>query len=79
MAISDIVLTKKIPSHIITLDSYGACIAGAIFIDDLETLPKNSGFKNMHITPKNESRKFLKDWSENIEDYIVSANIEAVK
>lgn len=79
LAISDIVLTKKIPSHMITLDSYGACIAGASFIDDLKTLLKNSGFKNINITPKSESRKFLKDWSQNIEDYIVSANIEAVK
>ena len=79
LAISDIVLTKKIPSPMITLDSYGACIAGASFIDDLELLLKNSGFKDINITPKTESKKFLKDWSENIENYIVSANIEAVK
>lgn len=79
LAVSDIVLTKKIPSQMITLDSYGACIAGASFIDDLETLLKNSGFKDINIIPKGESKKFLKDWSKNIEDYIVSANIEAVK
>ncbi len=79
LAISDIVLTKQIPSHMITLDSYGACIAGASFINDLELLLKNSGFKNINIISKTESKKFLKDWSENIEDYIVSANIEAVK
>ncbi|MDD5157793.1 arsenite methyltransferase [Sulfurimonas sp.] len=79
LAISDIVLTKQIPSHMITLDSFGACIAGASFIDDLELLLKNSGFKDINITPKTESKKFLKDWSENIENYIVSANIEAVK
>jgi len=79
LAISDIVLTKDIPSHMITLDSYGACIAGASFIDDLELLLKKSGFNNVNITPKTESKKFLKEWSENIEDYIVSANIEAIK
>lgn len=79
LAISDIVLAKQIPSHMITLDSFGACIAGASFIDDLELLLKNSGFKDINITPKTESKKFLKDWSENIENYIVSANIEAVK
>jgi ubiquinone/menaquinone biosynthesis C-methylase UbiE len=79
LAISDIVLTKKIPSHMITIDSYGACIAGASFIDDLEKLLNNSGFKDIKITPKGESKKFLKDWSDNIENYIVSANIEAVK
>lgn len=79
LAISDIVLTKQIPSHMITLDSYGACIAGASFVDDLEMLLKNSGFREILITPKSESKKFLKDWSQNIEEYIVSANIEALK
>lgn len=79
LAISDIVLTKQIPSHMITLDSYGACISGASFIDDLEKLLQNSGFKDIKITPKNESKEFLKDWSENIENYIVSATIEAIK
>ncbi|MDD3506187.1 MAG: arsenite methyltransferase [Sulfurimonas sp.] len=79
LAISDIVLTKQIPSHMITIDSYGACIAGASFINDLEKLLNNSGFKDIKITPKGKSKKFLKDWSDNIENYIVSANIEAVK
>jgi len=63
----------------ITLDSYGACITGASFIDDLETVLKNSGFRDINITPKSESKKFLKDWFKNIENFIVSANIEAVK
>ena len=44
LAISDIVLTKKIPSQMITLDSYGACISGASFIDDLETVLKKLRF-----------------------------------
>jgi len=79
VAVSDIVLTKQIPSHMITIDSYGACIAGASFIDDLELYLKNSGFKDIKITPKGESKEFLKDWSDNIENYIVSANIEAIK
>ena len=79
LAISDIVLTKQIPKEKITLDSFGSCIAGANFIDDLKILLKNSGFKSIQITPKGESKKFLRNWSENIEDFIVSANIEAVK
>ncbi len=79
LAVSDIVLTKQIPSHMITIDSYGACIAGASFIDDLELLLKSSGFKNIKITPKSQSKEFLKEWSKNIENYIVSANIEAFK
>lgn len=79
LAISDIVLTQKIPQEMITLDSFGACIAGASFTEDLEILLKNSGFKEIKITPKTQSREFLKEWSQNIENFIVSANIEAVK
>ncbi len=79
LAISDIVLIKKMPKEKITLDSYGSCIAGASFIEELKVLLQNSGFKDIKITPKDESKKFLKDWSDNIEDFIVSAYIEAVK
>jgi len=79
LAISDIVLTKKIPQEMITLDSYGSCIAGANFIDDLKTMLEKSGFKDIKINPKDGSHQFLKDWSKNIENYIVSANIEAIK
>lgn len=79
LAISDIVLTKKIPDEMITLDSFGACIAGASFIDDLEELLRNSGFKEIKIVPKTQSKEFLKTWSDNIENFIVSANIEAIK
>lgn len=63
----------------ITLDSFGACIAGASFIDDLEELLRNSGFKEIKIVPKTQSKEFLKTWSDNIENFIVSANIEAIK
>ena len=79
LAVSDIVLTKQIPDEMVTLDSYGSCIAGASFIKDLEVLLKNSGFKEINISPKSKSKEFLKEWSENIENFIVSANIEAVK
>ncbi len=79
LAVSDIVLTKQIPKEKITLDSFGICIAGASFIDDLERILENSGFEEICITPKGESKKFLKDWSQDIEDFIVSADIKAVK
>ncbi len=79
LAVSDIVLTKQIPKEKITLDSYGSCIAGANFVDDLEQMLAHSGFGEICITPKGESKKFLKDWSQDIEDFIVSADIKAVK
>jgi len=79
LAISDIVLSQKIPENMIDLDSYGSCIAGASFIDDLKDILKNSGFKNINIQPKDKSKEFLKDWSDNIENFIVSATIQAQK
>lgn len=79
LAISDIVLTQQIPQDMITLESYGGCIAGASFIDEIEKMLANSGFQNIKITHKNESKEFLKNWMEKIENFIVSAKIEAVK
>ena len=79
LAISDIVLTKEIPEKQITLDNFGSCIAGASYVNTLENLLINAGFKDIEITKKGESKKFLKDWDDNIENFIVSADIKAVK
>lgn len=82
LAISDVVATAEFPEKIKKdMSLYSACIAGASTIDELMSLLKNNGFKNIQITPKDESRKFIKTWApgRNIDDYIVSANIEAVK
>ena len=40
-----------------------------------------AGFVNIQIKPKAESRAFIRDWmpGSKIEDYVVSATIEAVK
>lgn len=82
LAISDVVATAEFPEKIKKdMSLYSACIAGASTIDELKSLLEITGFKNIQITPKDESRKFIKTWApgRNIDDYIVSANIEAVK
>jgi arsenite methyltransferase len=82
LAISDVVATAEFPEKIKKdMSLYSACIAGASTIDELMSLLKNNGFKNIQITPKDESRKFIKTWApgSNIDDYLVSASIEAVK
>jgi hypothetical protein len=40
-----------------------------------------SGFAQVRIAPKDESRSFIRDWAPgtNVADYVVSATIEAVK
>ena len=46
-----------------------------------QTLLQNVGFSEIKIEPKDKSREFIKDWrpESGIEDYIISATIEAVK
>ena len=82
LAISDIVTTVELPDDIKSdMNLLSGCVAGASSASDLEKILKDVGFTNIRIQSKDESRKFLKDWApgRNVEDYIVSATIEAVK
>ncbi|MGD9707071.1 MAG: arsenite methyltransferase [Candidatus Delongbacteria bacterium] len=82
LAISDVVATAEFPENIKKdMSLYSGCISGASTIDELRSILESTGFVKIQITPKEESRKFLKNWTpgRNIEDYIVSAIIEAVK
>jgi hypothetical protein len=56
-------------------------MAGASQIAELERMLQASGFKDMKIAPKDSSRSFIREWlpGKQIEDYLVSATIEAVK
>ncbi|WP_342576956.1 arsenite methyltransferase [Paenibacillus sp. FSL M8-0142] len=83
LAISDIVTTAELPSEIKNdLDKlYSGCISGASSISEIETMLQQSGFTDISVEPKDESKDFIKDWVQgsNIEDYIVSAVIKAIK
>ncbi len=82
LAISDIVATAELPEEIRhDLALYTGCVAGASLIGDLERTLKDSGFTQIQIKPKDESRSFIRDWvpGGRVEDYIVSATIEARK
>lgn len=56
-------------------------MAGASLIEELESYMQEAGFKDIKITPKDESKDFIKDWApgKNITDYVISAHIEAIK
>ncbi|HPI74677.1 MAG TPA: arsenite methyltransferase [bacterium] len=82
LAISDVVATADLPQEIRgNLDLYAACAAGALTISELERLLNRTGFIDIAITPKDESRDFIREWApdRNLEDYIVSAAITARK
>jgi arsenite methyltransferase len=56
-------------------------MAGASQIDDLERTLRHTGFESIRIAPKDGSRSFIREWlpEKRIEDYLVSATIEATK
>lgn len=82
LAISDIVATAPMPDKIKKdLALYACCIAGASSVGDIENILRETGFEQIKVILKEESRTFIREWLPNshVEDYIVSATIEAVK
>lgn len=82
LAVADMVATAALPDEIKTdWAAYTGCMAGASRISELEQMLREAGFENINITPKDASRSFIREWlpGRRIEDYLVSATIEAVK
>ncbi len=82
LAISDIVALAPMPEEMRNdLALYAGCIAGAATIAELEAMLRESGFDQIRIRSKDESRRLIQEWApgRKIEDYIASASIEAVK
>jgi len=82
LAISDVVASAEMPDDMKNDPLlHAGCMAGASMVEDLETMMKEAGFSNIRIEPKDESREFIKDWApgRGVEDYVLSATIEAVK
>lgn len=82
LAISDIVATAELPEEARRdLALYTGCMSGASLIAELESMMHAAGFERISISPKDASREFIRDWApgRKIEDFVVSANIEAIK
>ena len=82
LAISDMVASGPIPSALAQdLELLSKCASGATPLADLSGLLADAGFVRINIAPKAESRSFVKDWAPGtgIEEFILSATIEAVK
>jgi arsenite methyltransferase len=82
LAVADMVATAPLPDDVkADWAAYTGCMAGASQITDLEHMLKSSGFKEIRIAPKDSSRSFIREWlpAKKIEDYLVSATIEAIK
>lgn len=82
LAISDVVAGTELPEEMKNDPAlYAGCIAGAPLVDELHEMLDAAGFCDIRITPKDESREFIRDWApgRGVEDYVMSAHIEAVK
>jgi len=82
LAVADMVATAPLPDDIKSdWAAYTGCIAGASQVTDLQRMLEASGFENIEIAPKDSSWSFIREWlpGKRVEDYLVSATIEAVK
>jgi arsenite methyltransferase len=82
LAISDVVLLQALPPQFQTqLDALTGCVSGAAPVMSITQMLKEVGFSEVKISVKQESRDFIQEWMPNtqLEDYISSATIEAIK
>jgi len=82
LAVADMVATARLPDEIKQdWAAYTGCMAGASHVTKLEQMLRQAGFENIKIAPKDASRSFIREWlpGKRIEDYLLSATIEAAK
>jgi SAM-dependent methyltransferase len=82
LAISDVVASAELPDELKhDMALFTGCMSGASSITEIEAMLSDAGFELIKINPKDESKNFIRNWAPNskIEDYVVSATIEAVK
>jgi len=82
LAISDVVATAELPEELAEdMALFTGCMSGASSITDIENMLKQAGFEGIGIKPKDNSRRFIRNWvaGSNIEDYIVSVTIQAFR
>jgi arsenite methyltransferase len=82
IAVSDVVATAALPDEWLdNMRLLSACISGAATVDEVEAMLTAAGFVEIDIRPLEESREFIRDWEPGtrLEDYVLSASIQAVR
>ena len=82
LAISDIVAIAPLPENIKQdLQLIAGCIGGAEYINDLKLILQDTGFRDIRMTPRDNSKEIIKSWfpEKNIEEFVASYIVEAVK
>lgn len=82
LSISDVMATGRLPDEIKEdLNMICGCIGGAEYAEDVKGILMKAGFKDIKLTPKENSRNIIRSWGlgKNVEDYVASYMIEATK
>jgi len=82
ISVSDVVAAAPLPENIKNdLALLSGCVAGAATVAETEKMLHEAGFENIQVLLKEESRVLINQWQpdSNIEDYVLSATIEATK
>ena len=82
LAISDVIALEPVPETMKSdMSLYAGCASGAAEVNELVDMLEQAGFSEIRITPKPESREFIREWfpGKGLEDRFASATIEAVK
>lgn len=82
ICISDVLTSAPIPEEMLqNLNLFAGCLSGATLLENMHTYLEEAGFLDIKISPKEESKEFIKTWSPHakIADFIFSALIEAKK
>lgn len=82
LSVSDVVATADLPDQIkYDLSMMTGCIAGAEYVENIRTMIHKAGFKDIKLTPKDNSKDIISSWvpNRNVEDFVASYIIEATK
>jgi arsenite methyltransferase len=82
LAILDVVALQTLPAEIKNdLSIISGCVGGTEKIGDIEKTLREAGFRDINIQARDESRESIREWfpGRNLEDFVVSATIEAKK
>ncbi|MEA5084499.1 MAG: arsenite methyltransferase [Lachnospiraceae bacterium] len=82
LSVSDVVATAELPDQVKQdLSMMTGCIAGAEYVENIRTMMHKAGFKDIKLTPKDNSKAIISSWvpNRNIENFVASYIIEATK
>jgi len=82
LAISDVVTIAPLPEAMAAQAlALTGCVAGAASVETIQELLRAAGFENIRVVVNEESRTFIRDWmpGSGAENYVASANVEALK